>query len=191
MRKNFAPALARLGAPAAGDTPDKNLLRATLFGLLGDIGDDPQIIAQARQISEQYLREPGSVEGTLAATALNVAAQNGDAAFFDQLQRVSQTAGDPQLRIQALSGPGEFSRSGAGRPHSRICGVRPGQKPGCLALNPDRDERPSYPGRGLAVRPAKLAQGADPDHHFDGGLPGRVDGQLLQRGPEPRDHGLF
>ena len=31
-----------------------------------------------------------------------MAAQNGDAAFFDQLQRVSQTAGDPQLRIQAL-----------------------------------------------------------------------------------------
>ena len=31
----------------------------TLFGLLGDIGDDPQIIAEARQISEQYLHDPG------------------------------------------------------------------------------------------------------------------------------------
>jgi aminopeptidase N/puromycin-sensitive aminopeptidase len=77
-------------------------LRAALFGLLGDIGEDPQIIVHARQLSEQYLSDPGSVEGTLSVTALTVAAQNGDAAFFDQLQRASQTAGDPQLRTQAL-----------------------------------------------------------------------------------------
>ncbi len=102
VRTNFAPALARLGAPVAGDTPDRNLLRATLFDLLGDIGEDPQIIAQARQLSEQYLRDPGSVEGTLSVAALTVAAQNGDATFFDQLQRANQTAGDPQLRVQAL-----------------------------------------------------------------------------------------
>jgi len=102
VRTTFAPALARLGAPAARDTPDRNLLRAALFGLLGDIGEDPRIIAQARQLSEQYLSDPGSVEGTLSVTALTVAAQNGDAAFFDQLQRAGQTAGDPQLRTQAL-----------------------------------------------------------------------------------------
>lgn len=102
VRTNFAPALARLGAPAAADTPDKNLLRATLFLLLGDVGNDPRVVTQARQFSEQYLHEPGSIEGTLAATALTVAAQNGDAAFFEQLQRASQTAADPQLRIHAL-----------------------------------------------------------------------------------------
>ena len=87
VRKNFAPALSRLGPPAAGDAPGKSLLRATLFGLLGNIGGDPQVILQARQISEQYLSNPASVDATLAARALNVAAQNGDAAFFDQLQR--------------------------------------------------------------------------------------------------------
>jgi aminopeptidase N len=108
VRKNFAPALTRLGPPGAGDAPDKILLRAALYGLLGNIGADPQIIADARQISEQYLRNPASVDPTLAATALNVAAQNGDGAFFDQLQQVSQTAGDPQLRIQALHALASF-----------------------------------------------------------------------------------
>ncbi len=39
---------------------------------------------------------------------LNIAAQNGDAAFFDQLQRVSQTSGDPQLRTQALRALASF-----------------------------------------------------------------------------------
>jgi aminopeptidase N len=108
VRKNFAPALTRLGPPSAGDAPDKILLRAALYGLLGNIGADPQIIADARQISEQYLRDPASVDPTLAATALNVAAQNGDGAFFDQLQQVSQTAGDPQLRIQAFHALASF-----------------------------------------------------------------------------------
>jgi aminopeptidase N len=108
VRKNFAPALARLGPPAAGDPPAKTELRATLFALLGNVGADPQVIAQAKQISEQYLRNPASVDGTLAARALAIAAQNGDAAFFDQLQRVSETAGDPQLRIQTLQALARF-----------------------------------------------------------------------------------
>ena len=108
VRKNFAAPLARLGSPAAGEAPDKTLLRAALFGLLGGLGADPQIIADARQISEQYLRDPASVDPTLAAAALTVAAQNGDAAFFDRLQRVSETAGDPQLRIQAFRALASF-----------------------------------------------------------------------------------
>jgi aminopeptidase N len=113
VRKNFAPALARLApvpenAPVAGEAPDKSLLRAALFGLLGNLGSDPKIIADAGQIAEQYLGNPTSVNPTLAATALNVAAQNGDAAFFDLLQRVSQTSGDPQLRSQAFHALASF-----------------------------------------------------------------------------------
>jgi aminopeptidase N len=108
VRKNFAPALARLDAPVAGEAPDKSLLRAALFGLIGNIGSDPAIIADARKVSEQYLSNPASVDPTLAATALNVAALNGDATFFDQLQRVSQNSGDPQLRAQALRALASF-----------------------------------------------------------------------------------
>ena len=108
VRKNFAPALSRLGLPAPGDAPDRNLLRATLFQLLGDVGADPKIILEARQISQQYLRDPASVDPTLAVRALSVAAQNGDAAFFDQLRGVTETAGDPQLRSQALLALAQF-----------------------------------------------------------------------------------
>jgi aminopeptidase N len=108
VRKNFAPALSGLGLPAPGDAPNKNLLRATLFALLGNIGADPQVILEARQISQQYLRDPTSVDPTLAARALNIAAQDGDAAFFDQLRGASETAGDPQLRIQALLALAQF-----------------------------------------------------------------------------------
>ena len=112
VRQNFAPAYARLGAPVAGEAPDKSVLRAALFGLLGNLGSDPAIIADARKIAEQYLSSPTSVDPTLAATALNVAAQNGDAAFFDQMQRVSHTSEDPQLRVQALYALASFRDEG-------------------------------------------------------------------------------
>ncbi len=58
VRKNFAPALSRLGLPAAGEAPDKSLLRAALYGLLGNTGADPQIIADARQVAQRYLATP-------------------------------------------------------------------------------------------------------------------------------------
>ena len=42
VRRTFAPALTSLGAPAAEDGPEKNLLRANLFELLGDNGADQE-----------------------------------------------------------------------------------------------------------------------------------------------------
>ncbi len=108
VRKNFAPALEGLGGPTGEDSPGKNLLRATLFGLVGSIGGDPRIVAQAPQIWARYLHNPTSVDPTLAARALTVAAQNGDAIFFDQLQRLCETSGDPQVRIQSLQALASF-----------------------------------------------------------------------------------
>ena len=102
VRTNFAPALSSLGAPNSSDAPDKILLRANLFELLGNVGADPQIIAEARIISDQYLQQPGAIDPTLAAEALIIAAQNGNAAFFDKLQSATEKSSEPQLRIQAL-----------------------------------------------------------------------------------------
>ena len=42
------------------------------------------------------------MDATLAARALKIAAENGDAAFFAQLQRISESSSDPQLRTSAL-----------------------------------------------------------------------------------------
>ncbi len=191
VRKNFAPALSRLGLPAPGDAPDKNLLRATLFELLGDLGADPKIILEAQQISQQYLRNPASVDPTLAARALSVAAQDGDAAFFDQLRGIAETARDPQLRIQALQALAQFPRPSAGHPHSGLCSVTQSQESGCRAVDPDRDERSPDEGYSMVLGAAELDPGTGPDHHLGRRLPGRVHGQLLQRGAEQPGHGIF
>ncbi len=108
VRRNFAPALARLGVPAANDTPARILLRANLFRLLGDTGADPRLIAQARQIAERYLQNSASVDATLANEALTIAAENGDTAFFDRVQHAAETNPDPQLRTLALRALARF-----------------------------------------------------------------------------------
>jgi aminopeptidase N/puromycin-sensitive aminopeptidase len=104
----FAPALRDLGVATATEAPDKTLLRANLFELVADIGADAQVIVKAKQIAEGSLRDPGSVDPTLADRALKIAAQNGDAGFFDELQRVSEQASDPQLRTTALHALARF-----------------------------------------------------------------------------------
>jgi len=108
-RENFKPAYERLGAPAIGDAPEKKELRATLLGYLGEIGMDPEVIVQSRTLAEEYLKNPNSVEPTLAQKALEVAAVHGDAAFFDQLQKIFETVNDPELQETALHLLGRFT----------------------------------------------------------------------------------
>jgi aminopeptidase N/puromycin-sensitive aminopeptidase len=102
VRKNFKPALERLGEPSPGDSPEKRELRAELLNAVGAIGNDPEVIAEARTIAEKYLADQGSVDATLAQPALVIAAVNGDAAFFDQLQKVAETSSNPELQEIAL-----------------------------------------------------------------------------------------
>lgn len=108
IQKNFEPAYERLGAPVAGDSPAKKELRATLMQYLGGIGADPQVIAQARKLADEYLQNQNSVEPTLAQKALAVAAANGDSAFFDQLQTIFETSHNPELQETALRLLGDF-----------------------------------------------------------------------------------
>jgi aminopeptidase N/puromycin-sensitive aminopeptidase len=98
----YRPRLASLGEPQQSDTPERQELRAELFGLVGGIGQDPKVIAESRQIAEQYLTDPGKVNATLARAAAAVAATNGDAAFFDLLQKTAETSKDPGIASGAL-----------------------------------------------------------------------------------------
>jgi len=102
VRKTFKPAYERLGVPSPSDEPQKKELRAVLFRALGLVGKDPDVIAQAKQIAEQYLSDPASVEATYAQTAEGIAAANGDAAYFDQLQKAFESSSNPEVQQGAL-----------------------------------------------------------------------------------------
>jgi len=102
IRSTFAPEYAKLGTPSPGDSPNTIDLRAHLFELLGYYGKDRAVLAQARQITEMYLADPASVDPTLGQTALAVAARNGDAALFDQLQKIAETSTNPEIQEGSL-----------------------------------------------------------------------------------------
>ena len=115
VRKNFKPALERLGAPAATDSPEKKELRAALFLSVGQVGKDPDVIAEAKSIAAKYLQDQDSVDATLAQPALAIAAVNGDGAFFDQLQKVAETSSNAQLQEASLHLLGDFKDPGLER----------------------------------------------------------------------------
>jgi len=102
LRKTFSPQYARLGPPSESDSANTRELRARLFSVLGVYGNDPAILAQARQIADQYLANPASVDSTLGLTALSIAARNGDAALFDALLHVAETSTNPEFQEGAL-----------------------------------------------------------------------------------------
>ena len=103
VRRTFAAEYKELGSPAPGEPPNTTELRARMFSLLGDEGDDPEVLDQAREIAGKYLANPASVDPTLAQSALALAAKHGDAALFDRLQKVYETSADPGQRDDALN----------------------------------------------------------------------------------------
>ncbi len=102
VRQQFRPAYDRVKDVTASDSVEKRELRATLFGMLGEIGRDPQIIAEAQQLTQKYLANPGSVEPSLVRPAVFIATENGDGHLFDQLQQISQTSNNPEVQTTAL-----------------------------------------------------------------------------------------
>jgi aminopeptidase N len=85
IRANFRPMLARIGwTPAPGESDDTRQLRASLISILGMTGEDPETISHALKLARQYLKDPNSVDASMADDVLKVAARNGDAALFEE-----------------------------------------------------------------------------------------------------------
>jgi aminopeptidase N/puromycin-sensitive aminopeptidase len=102
VERNFTPEYAKLGAPSPSDSSSTIELRAKLLGLLINHGGDTKLQAQARKIADQFLDDPAAVDPTLGYAALGAAAENGDAALFDRLQKLYETSTDPALQESAL-----------------------------------------------------------------------------------------
>jgi len=85
LRSQFGPLGKTLGWEArASDSDEQKALRAELLATLGSAGD-PDAVAAAKKIVDQYMLNPPSVDGTITGSAFSVAAENGDRAFYDRL----------------------------------------------------------------------------------------------------------
>lgn len=100
--RTFHPIYATLKAHEQNTTSDERERLASLYTVLGLVGKDPQVIADARQFTEKYLQNPASVDPILATAAPVVAAANGDALLYDQVMKLHRTASDPTVATRAL-----------------------------------------------------------------------------------------
>lgn len=85
VRSNFGPMLMKIGwTPAANESADVHTLRGNLIHILGMIGEDPETIRQATSLAQQYLKDPNSVDPSIAKDVLEVAARFGNEELFQQ-----------------------------------------------------------------------------------------------------------
>ena len=94
-RTMLTPLAGALGwEPRAGESVEAGELRRTLLTALGDFGD-PATVAEARKRFEGAVGEGGSTAPDLRQTIVGIAAANADAATFDRLHKLAQSAKDP------------------------------------------------------------------------------------------------
>jgi aminopeptidase N/puromycin-sensitive aminopeptidase len=73
-----------------------------VFHALGYDARDPIVLAQARKLADKALNNPASVDRELAGSAFELAALNGDRAFYDKLLATLKNAKSPEEYYMAL-----------------------------------------------------------------------------------------
>jgi aminopeptidase N/puromycin-sensitive aminopeptidase len=97
LRQYLKPILNNVGWEARpGESDEMRTLRGHVFNQLGWDGRDPEVQAHAREIVDQVLSDPSSVDRELAIAALAVTALNGDEAFYDRLMTALKNPKSPE-----------------------------------------------------------------------------------------------
>jgi aminopeptidase N len=109
IRDFLRPIANELGeTPVSGEPDEKRALRSDVFAALGTYGRDPQLLAESRTLVEQYMRDPGSVDASLAKSALNISALTGDAALYDKYVQQMRAAKTPEEYYNYFAALGRF-----------------------------------------------------------------------------------
>jgi len=83
-------------------------LRADLIGLLGEKGGDADLMKLARTQAANYVKDPRSVDPSLARCFLRLSALTGNAELFDKYARKFETVKDPTERTHYLEALSNF-----------------------------------------------------------------------------------
>jgi alanyl aminopeptidase len=109
VRATLRPAWERIGpAPRAGEPEGVAIVRPDLRKTLGMLGEDPEIVAEAREITARYLADPAAVPAATALRSLPIAARRGDAALWEAFRRRFESAQSPLERESFLEALGAF-----------------------------------------------------------------------------------
>lgn len=94
------------------DTQDaqEKALRADIFDVLGIVGRDPAVMAEARQLTQKILQDPGSVDALLIGPSLKISAAQGDQALFDQIVQKLKGTTDQVMRRRYMDALTRFEK---------------------------------------------------------------------------------
>ena len=111
IRTTFRPLLDQLGfSPAPSETDDRRALRALVIGALGSIGNDGDVVRQARATVDRALStgaaagsagraaSASTLDPALARAVLRVAAEHGNGRLYDGLVAAAARAGSSDER---------------------------------------------------------------------------------------------
>jgi alanyl aminopeptidase len=90
------------------ENDEAKALRPELLAVVGDAGEDPQILSKARSQVESWLRDRRSIDSDVAPAALHLAAIRGDQAFFDTLHAAARAEKDRRTRQLILTAMASF-----------------------------------------------------------------------------------
>jgi puromycin-sensitive aminopeptidase len=110
VARAFGDAFAASGwEPGPRESDDERLRRAALLGLVGELGESPELLAEARVRCEAFLADRRSLEPNLADPVVSLAARGGDEALFERFLAASREAATPQDQRRFLLALGAFT----------------------------------------------------------------------------------
>ena len=81
-----------------GETAEQRSTRGYALWVAGYMARDPKVIAGARKMADQYLKDPTGMDASIAGTALGVAAVSGDADLYRRVRERLASAPTAELR---------------------------------------------------------------------------------------------
>ena len=103
VRRTLAPLFATLGWNAVPGESDRAAgLRADTIGALA-AADDPDAIAEARRRFAAFVDHGTPLDPALRATILRIAGRNADAATYDELRKLAESAPNYEARAEYVS----------------------------------------------------------------------------------------
>ena len=103
LQQLLTPVLKDVGwEPKPGESDEERTLRTRIIGSLGYDARDPEVLAEARKITDKALADPSSVDHELAGTAFGLAALNGDQGMYDKLMASLKDQKSPEEYYQHL-----------------------------------------------------------------------------------------
>ena len=104
VRENFGARARKLGwLHKDGEGEDDRLLRPVLTAFVAKDGEDPELIASAKELANKWLDTRQSLPADTFYPIFNAAARNGDVALYQKILKVARSEKD-EFFLQALIG---------------------------------------------------------------------------------------